>query len=170
MKLLNVIMEAKRTIRIRQIKNQKKRKQRQKITTISFGCSHWTVIHTFTLCILCSYFPLFQIFCFLFQVETTNPVATIWMVNLTRPTLLFPFELKRTANVDLDSYITSVSFHGQNNVGIVWLNRPQNAYVIATCTPGNNYSCSEVSFNELKKSNLSFEKEYSINILVFVED
>lgn len=67
------------------------------------------------------------------------------MVNLSNPGLLLPFELKRTLNVDQDSYVTSISFHGSNNVGIVWLNRPQNAYVLVTCTHMKKYNCTEVS-------------------------
>ncbi|CAH1184994.1 unnamed protein product [Phyllotreta striolata] len=77
------------------------------------------------------------------RVETVNPEVTIWIVNLTTPKYLFPLKLKPTNSVETDSYITSASFHGDNNVGIVWLNRPQNTYVIVTCRLQNNYNCTD---------------------------
>lgn len=81
----------------------------------------------------------------IFQVETANPEVTAWIVNLTTPKYLFPFELKPTNSVEADSYVTSIGFHGDNNVAIVWLNRLQNVYVIVTCRSQNNYNCSDVS-------------------------
>ncbi|XP_056635273.1 inactive dipeptidyl peptidase 10 isoform X1 [Diorhabda sublineata] len=84
------------------------------------------------------------------RVETQNPEVSVWIVNLTTVKYLFPLELKPTNSVENDSYVTSVSFHGENNVGIVWLNRSQNKYVIVTCRSQNNYNC----------SNFHIEKEH----------
>lgn len=88
------------------------------------------------------YFP--SIIIFFQQVETPNPEVSVWIVNLTMPKYLFPFELKPTNSVESDSYVTSAKFHGDNNVAIVWLNRNQNMYVIVTCRPQNNYNCTDV--------------------------
>ncbi|XP_018579653.1 inactive dipeptidyl peptidase 10 [Anoplophora glabripennis] len=77
------------------------------------------------------------------RVETANPEVTVWIVNLTMPKFLFPFELRPTNSVEADSYVTSASFHGDNNVAIVWLNRLQNVYVIVTCRSQNNYNCTD---------------------------
>ncbi|XP_060515973.1 inactive dipeptidyl peptidase 10 isoform X2 [Cylas formicarius] len=77
------------------------------------------------------------------RVETPNPEASVWIVNLTMPKYLFPFELKPTNSVETGSYVTSASFHGDHNVAIIWLNRPQNTFVIVTCRNQNNYNCTD---------------------------
>ncbi|XP_066258567.1 inactive dipeptidyl peptidase 10 isoform X2 [Euwallacea similis] len=77
------------------------------------------------------------------KVETPNSMATAWIVNLTTPKYLFPFQLKPTNSVDSDSYITSAQFHGYHNVDIIWLNRAQNTFVIVTCSNRNGYNCSD---------------------------
>ncbi|KAJ8954777.1 hypothetical protein NQ318_014887 [Aromia moschata] len=79
----------------------------------------------------------------MFQAETPNPEVSVWIVNLTTPKYLFPFELKPTNSVEPDSYVTSVSFHGENNVAVIWLNRLQNVYVIVTCRSQNSYNCTD---------------------------
>ncbi|CAH1163711.1 unnamed protein product [Phaedon cochleariae] len=78
------------------------------------------------------------------RVSTPNPVVTVWIVNLTMPKYLFPLELKPTNSVQPDSYVTSASFHGENNVGVVWLNRAQDTYVITSCMSKSNYNCSDL--------------------------
>ncbi|ENN83611.1 hypothetical protein YQE_00034, partial [Dendroctonus ponderosae] len=77
------------------------------------------------------------------RVETANPIVKAWIVNLTTPKYLFPFELKPTNRVEPDSYITSIQFHGENNVNVIWLNRAHNIFVIATCSNQQAYNCSE---------------------------
>nr|CAI5827942.1 unnamed protein product [Callosobruchus analis] len=84
------------------------------------------------------------------RAETPNPEVSVWIVNLTRPKYLFPFELKPTNSVEPDSYVTSASFFGQNNVAVVWLNRHQNIYVIVTCRIQDSYNC----------TNFHIEKEH----------
>ncbi|XP_076260246.1 inactive dipeptidyl peptidase 10 isoform X2 [Rhynchophorus ferrugineus] len=75
------------------------------------------------------------------RVETPNPDVTAWIVNLTMPKYLFPFELKPSNSVDAGSYVTSAKFHGENSVDIVWLNRNQNKFVVVICRNQNNYNC-----------------------------
>ncbi|XP_074026829.1 inactive dipeptidyl peptidase 10 isoform X3 [Leptinotarsa decemlineata] len=77
------------------------------------------------------------------MVETKNPEVSVWIVNLTLPKYLFPSRLKPTNSVEPDSYITSVTIQDKNNVGVVWLNRDQNLYVIVTCEFRNNFNCSD---------------------------
>ncbi|XP_050308297.1 inactive dipeptidyl peptidase 10 isoform X3 [Anthonomus grandis grandis] len=77
------------------------------------------------------------------RVETPNPVINVWIVNLTTPKYLFPFELKPTNSVSVDSYVTSAKFNGENSVDIVWLNRAHNTFVIATCGHQSNYNCTD---------------------------
>ncbi|KAL1502246.1 hypothetical protein ABEB36_007417 [Hypothenemus hampei] len=77
------------------------------------------------------------------KVETLNPFVTVWIVNLTTPKYLFPFELKPTNSVAPDSYVTSVKFYSENNVDIVWLSRQHNIFVMVTCTIQNNYNCTD---------------------------
>ncbi|CAH1126725.1 unnamed protein product [Ceutorhynchus assimilis] len=77
------------------------------------------------------------------RVETPNPIVNVWIVNLTMPKFLFPFELKPTNSVEPDSYVTSVKFHGENSVDIIWLNRAHNTFVIVTCKNQNSYNCTD---------------------------
>lgn len=79
------------------------------------------------------------------QVETPNPIATAWIVNLSTPKYLFPFELKPTNSVEPGSYITSAKFHGENSVSIIWLNRDHNTFVLVSCSNRDNYNCTDVS-------------------------
>nr|CAI5827943.1 unnamed protein product [Callosobruchus analis] len=50
--------------------------------------------------------------------RSSRSEVSVWIVNLTRPKYLFPFELKPTNSVEPDSYVTSASFFGQNNVAV----------------------------------------------------
>ncbi|XP_030754520.1 inactive dipeptidyl peptidase 10 [Sitophilus oryzae] len=77
------------------------------------------------------------------RVETPNPNVTAWIVNLTMPKYLFPFELKPTNSVESGSYVTSAKFHGENSVDLVWLNRKQNKFVLITCRNQINYICED---------------------------
>ncbi|XP_049817276.1 inactive dipeptidyl peptidase 10 [Aethina tumida] len=77
------------------------------------------------------------------KVESPNPDVSVWIVNLTMPKYLFPFELKPTNSVEPGSYVTSASFNGENNVAVIWLNRLQNTYVIVTCRSQNAYNCTD---------------------------
>lgn len=81
----------------------------------------------------------------LFQVETTNPEVTVWIVNLSKPKYLFPQQIKPTGSVESGSYVTSASFFGDNNVAVVWMNRKQNTSVIVTCKSQNGFNCTDVS-------------------------
>lgn len=90
----------------------------------------------------------------LFQVETTNPEVTVWIVNLSKPKYLFPQQIKPTRTVEPGSYVTSASFFGENNIAVVWMNRKQNTSVIVTCRSLQGFNCTDVSVFTKKKNSL----------------
>ncbi|KAI7815343.1 DPP10, partial [Rhyzopertha dominica] len=94
--------------------------------------------------------------------ETLNPEVTVWIVNLARPKYLFPQQIKPTNSVEPDSYITSASFFGENNVAIVWLNRKQNVSVTVTCRSKNGFNCTDFHIEKESKEPI-FHPVFSYN-------
>ncbi|XP_064096888.1 inactive dipeptidyl peptidase 10-like isoform X4 [Macrobrachium nipponense] len=73
------------------------------------------------------------------KVDTPNPVATLWVVDIGEPTAK-PQDLKPPSRVKdqsvgvWDHYFTGVGWIDEERVAVVWRNRPQNVSVVTTCS------------------------------------
>jgi dipeptidyl aminopeptidase/acylaminoacyl peptidase len=73
------------------------------------------------------------------KVGTRNPAATLWVVDLSRPSLLRQAELKPSLlpkhdpQAEWDYYFTAVTWLVHHQVAVIWMNRVQNISTISLC-------------------------------------
>ncbi|CAK1543333.1 unnamed protein product [Leptosia nina] len=81
------------------------------------------------------------------QVNTNNPVATVYVVSLKTPKFLFPHAIQFSSQVDKGWYIRWSSWISEKQIAVLLLNRPQNVSIISTCS-AVHYNCQDIYRDE----------------------
>ncbi|CAG4939854.1 unnamed protein product [Colias eurytheme] len=81
------------------------------------------------------------------QVNTNNPVATVYVVSLKTPKFLFPHAIQFSSQIDKGWYVRWSSWISEKQIGVLLLNRPQNVSIISICS-AVHYNCQDIYRDE----------------------
>nr|XP_053652971.1 dipeptidyl aminopeptidase-like protein 6 isoform X2 [Cherax quadricarinatus] len=105
------------------------------------------------------------------KVDTANPTATLWVVELDHSSPPSPQDLKPPTRVkDQDHYFTGVAWVEADTVAVVWRNRAQNVSVVTACT-APMWFCDELFVEESGPQRWATVEEtplFALNGTVFV--